>query len=104
MKKVKKKNKKQCNLFNGFEPVPEKRPITEADLREIFNGKVLSEEEYAEEVRLLKMNLYGRSGEGLVNQLQKKGVFGWVKPDENRVKWYKGVFAEDKRKRDEKKK
>ncbi len=102
MKKIKKRNKIQGNLFNGFEPEPEKHPINEADLCRIFNGRVISEEEYAEEVRLLKMNSHGRSGEGLVNQLRESGLFWWVKPDGNRVKWYKEVFAEDRRKRDKK--
>lgn len=99
-----KKNMDQGGLFTGFESKPEKRTLTEVDLCEIFNGKVISDEKFKEEVRLLKMNSRGSSGEGLVNQLRERGVFGLVMPDKNRVKWYKEIFAEDKRKRDKKSK
>ena len=94
-----KKNKKQGDLFTGYKTNQEEHPITQADVCRIFNGKVISEEEHAEEVRLLKMVIHWRSGESLVKAVRKFGVFGWIKPDKERVKWYKKVFLEDEGKR-----
>jgi len=45
-----------------------------------------------------------RSGEELVKKLREYGVMGDVKPDMERVKWYRQVFAEDAEKRRKKNK
>jgi hypothetical protein len=98
-------DKKQGDLFNGFEPETEtqskqeKKGITVQDVLRIFGGRVVTEEEADEEVRLIEMERNGQSGEELVDETLEHGVFGFVQPDFDRVKWYKEVFAEDDEKR-----
>lgn len=89
-----KKDRNTGDLFTGFKPESEKRPITEKDICRIFNGRVLTEEEAEKETQELT-KIDWRSGEALVRCLREYGVRGDIEPDYKRVEWYRRVFAED---------
>ena len=89
-----KKDKNSGDLFTGFNPESEQRPITEKDICRIFKGRVITEEEAEKETHALT-KIDWRSGEALVRCLREHGVRGDIASDYKLVEWYKRVFAED---------
>ncbi len=96
---MKKKPHKQGDLFTKFKPEPEQPFITAKDVCRIFKGKVITDKEAKEEVKLAEMERRGQSGEELINETRKKGVYWFVAPSKERTKWYKEIFTEDRKRK-----
>ena len=73
-----KRNKKQGDLYKGFEPVS--ASITVEDVCRIFKGKIITEKQLIEDYVLAQKSSRRRSGEELVKLMKQKGAFWWVVP------------------------
>jgi hypothetical protein len=65
------KNDNQGDLFSGFQPEKE---LSLNDICRIFNGKVITEEQYQEEIILLEAERRENSVDLLAMQLQRDGM------------------------------